>query len=53
MSSIYCQHGEFTHPWDCFICEDLANIACGDIINDRAGVPEERIPTLEEVLGWQ
>lgn len=20
MSSIYCQHGEYTHPWDCVIC---------------------------------
>lgn len=20
MSSIYCKHGEYTHPWDCDFC---------------------------------
>jgi len=20
MSAIYCQHGEYTHPWDCDFC---------------------------------
>ena len=53
MSSIFCQHGEFTHPWDCYVCEELANAAAGDILNDpRCLVPDEATPSLAEIFGW-
>ena len=44
MSSIFCSHGEYLHPWDCDICEGALDASVGDIVIDP--------PTLLEVLGW-
>lgn len=54
MSTIFCKHGEYTHPWDCYICEDLANAEAGDILNNPRDLePDEPIPTLTEIFRWE
>ena len=54
MSSIFCSHGEYLHPWDCDICEAAFDASVGDIVNDpRFPIPEAEVPSLLQIFRWE
>ena len=49
MSSIFCGHGEFLHPWDCATCSPVTRE-----VRWWEPLPEvEGSATLEALFGWE